>query len=737
MKKQTAYLFWILLLTFGLMILILSAQILTGSNIRRLKRGNSEAAVTFTLNNRLQELVNLSFELEAKLSAPGNRTRDNFSLKDSIAMLEKDARSLPDFFTDGDIGTSMKELYILCQKQVTLFYDVSGQLAGDRVKKGLAAADTLRKSHLSDSVYTKARSVKIKLEEQLQETMNKNTDASERLSFYYRLLAVFAITAVLILATIIIQHTMRQVRLINKLEEATAAAEHSAAVKEQFLANMSHEIRTPLNAITGFSRLLQQSKLNPDQQQYAQVIEEASGNLIHIVNDILDISSIEAGKLRISKKFFNLRQLLQTTEHIFSEAASSKQLEYIQFINSDVPPYLKGDPDRLTQMLTNLISNAIKFTSTGYVKTIVHLAGMTGEAVKIRFIIEDTGPGIPPEKLDAIFQRFEQLESGKGSLTKGTGLGLSIVKNLAEIMGGNVSVKSNVGKGSIFLLEIPFEITQNHKSLNEAEDKEVFMGDKKFENARVLVADDNKINQLLIIQILKKARITPVIVSNGQEAIEAVGKMSFSLVLMDIQMPLMNGYTATKVIRANGFDKLPVVAMTAYTMPGEREKCMAAGMTDYIAKPIDFARLKQILHQYCLNMEETAGEGTDNTSSMNEFLLNLSGGDKKFAYAILEQIRKELPYIYTALAEIEAKNDYPKLKSLCHKLISTFSPLGVNTPVMRVVTQINNSYPKNEDLEITKVVSWLLEELGKFEILVEQMILQFRQKNRENILHYE
>ncbi|MFN8289266.1 MAG: ATP-binding protein [Chitinophagaceae bacterium] len=725
MKKQTAYLFWILLLTFGLMILVLSAQILTGNNISRLKRGNKDAAVTFTLNNRLQELVNLSFELDAKLSSPSTRINNINSIKDSLKMLERDAGLLPDFFSAGSIGMNMMELYKVAGRQIRLGNEVVEQFATGGIKKAAAPADSLRRAHLSDTIYVKARTLKIKLEEQLQETMSRNTDTSARLSLYNKLLAIVAIAAVLILATIIIQHTMRQTKLIGRLEIATSEAKHSASVKEQFLANMSHEIRTPLNAITGFSRLLQQSKLSYDQQQYVHVIEEASGNLIHIVNDILDISSIEAGKLRISKRFFNLGQVLQTTEYIFSEAAAAKQLEYRQLIGAAVPMHLKGDPDRLTQLLTNLISNAVKFTSRGYVRTTVETVKTAGETVILRFLVEDTGAGIPKEKLDLIFQRFEQLDSDKSNVTKGTGLGLSIVKNLTELMGGTIGVKSEPGQGSVFSLEIPFEKAPHPAAPEEVNEDRVVAGNENYNGAIVLLADDNKVNQLLLAHILKTTGIDYVIVSNGQEALEAISKTEFSLVLMDIQMPVMDGYAATKAIREKGLAGLPVVAMTAYAMPGEKEKCISAGMTDYISKPIDFVKLKETLRKYCRKksiQKESSEEALYNTG----FLLNLSGGDKELAQSILENIESELPEIYTQLGEIERHGDHDRLGILCHKLISTFSPLGIDTPIMRIIKSINNDHTKIKGVKITQLVSLLLGELGKFEIQIGEILSQFR-----------
>lgn len=726
MKKNASYLFWILLLAFVLMLLVASAQWLTGNNISRLKQGNRNAATTFTLNNRMQELVNLSFELDKKLSSPASRIKNIGTLSDSLNMLSKNAGQLQHSFVKGQIEYTISELNKYAGRQAQAGRKLLEYFISGNKEQAAKITDSIRNLHMSDSIYTKARFLKTKLEEDLQETMSRNAVASSRLSYYNRVLAIVAITAVLLLATIIINHHLRQIKLISQLEETTAAARKLAAVKEQFLANMSHEIRTPLNGIAGFSRLLQQTDLTGEQLQYASIIEESSGNLLHIVNDILDISKIEAGKLRIEKKYFNLGRVLQTMEYIFAEAAAEKKLEYRQEISKDVPLHLKGDPERLKQLLMNLVNNAVKFTRKGFVKTTVSLAVNRDGKVVVQFMVEDTGTGIAADKLQVIFRRFEQLETGKQEVTKGTGLGLSIVKNLTELMGGQVSVQSEPGKGSLFTLLLPFETAENLQDAKEVTAvmlPEIKAGD--YNGVKVLVVDDNKVNQLLLSQTLRILGINSTIAQNGLQAIEVIEKNSFALVLMDIQMPVMDGYTAVKEIRRRGYADLPIVAMTAYAMPGENQKCLEAGMNDYMSKPVDFSRLNNLLEKYC--KQEPVFYPFDEEDDLvdSEYLLKLAGGDAVFAKKILVEIKKQIPAVINQLQEMKAKGNSEGVKALCHNLVSTFSPLGTDTPVMRKIKQINDEYPKNEVAVITDFSSQLIDEVGNFENRIEQLILQF------------
>lgn len=680
------------MLAFGLMILIVSAQVLTRQNINGLKKGNREAVITFTINNRLQELVNLCFELETKVINSGSRTANNQALVDSLTMLGYNASVLEQINLNEETTFRFSRLNRFISQQI----ESSLRVLQLPPVSGQRSIDSLKKMQLADSVYATALSIQKYLEKDLQTTLNNNTDVSSSLSAYNRTLAIIAIAAVLILCTIIINRHLRQVQLISALEKATETATQSALVKEQFLANMSHEIRTPLNAIKGFSRLISQTKLNREQEQYAAIIEDASGSLIHIVNDILDISKIEAGKLRIEIKEFNLTKILQNVEYMFLNAAAEKQLKYFQQVSDNVPALLKGDAERLAQILINLVSNGIKFTRAGFVNTIVSLKKEDDEKVWIEFQVKDSGEGIPDRKQELIFKRFEQLDSNNERVVQGTGLGLSIVKNLVELMNGTISVFSEQGKGSVFTVLLPFEKI-NQSLPGQKKEIAASLTSPYYTGTSVLVAEDNKINQLLLKHTLASLGILADIVSNGQEALEAVAQKTFDLVLMDIQMPVMSGYDTISVMRNKMQLQTPVVAMTAYTMPGEKEKCLAAGMNDYIAKPVDFSELVKVLELFLKSERtETVINGTAE-KIQGDFLLQLSGGDRNMARRILEEIRDEIPNTTRQLTNLKGKPDLNELNIICHHMISTFAPIGNETPVMKKIQQLRNAEYNQEN----------------------------------------
>lgn len=688
MKKRIGYLFWILLLAFGLMLLITAAQLLAKKNISGLKKGNREAAITFTINNRLQDLINLSFELESKISNPVRPLAYRQSLLDSLAMLGYNTTVLKGLDLNKEAANRFEYLSHFIDKQVSLSTQTLQYIKEAKPDNSKMVIDSIRAMRLADSVYSIALTIEKYLEKDLQATISNNTRVSSRLTAYNKILAIIAITAVLILGTIIINRHVKQVQLISDLEKAKTEAQRLAGVKEQFLANMSHEIRTPLNAIKGFTRILSQTKLSPEQQQYTGIISDASNNLVYIVNDILDISKIEAGKLRIEEKEFSLQRVLHTIEYMFLNAADEKKLEFHQQVKEDVPLHLKGDPDRLSQIIVNLVSNAIKFTRAGYVSIVVSKVKEVDGKVWVMFNVEDTGPGIPDNKKETIFQRFEQLNLGNDDVTKGTGLGLSIVKSLAEMMHGSITLSSEPGKGSVFSVILPFSKVAEIESIVTEQDEFQETGNHLKYDAAVLVVEDNKVNQLLLRHTLEQWGISVSMALNGSEALELVDEKKFDLVLLDIQMPVMDGYETIRRMRSEIKMSTPVIAMTAYAMPGEKEKCMQAGMNDYLSKPVDFAKMDELLKNFLqsnVRKEINSGKGKN---GQENFLLQLAGGDHGIAQKILLEIKKEIPIVLEKIKVFQQKNSSRGLDGVLHSMVSTFSPLGNETPVMIKINQL-------------------------------------------------
>jgi signal transduction histidine kinase/FixJ family two-component response regulator len=705
MKYRFSYFFWILLLALGLMLVILAAQIFTSRNINGLKAGNKEAAITFTINNSLQEIVNISFALEARLSRNLSGKPEFSPLKDSLTVIGYNASVLQKLNLDTETSRLFTELNYFIRRQVALSYkSIDAIETGNTILKN-QLTDSLLRLGLSDSIYNTAVIIGKQLEKKLQATLNQNTEASRKLSDLNKILALVAIAAILILGTIIINRHLRQLQLIRDLEKASDEVHKSAMIKEQFLANMSHEIRTPLNAIKGFSRLMLQTPLTTEQKQYADIMQSSSNTLLQLVNDILDISKIEAGKMVIEKKEFDLFKLLQTLEFMFGNAASEKELQFSCVATNSVPQYLVGDEDRLYQVLINLVSNAIKFTSNGFVSVSVSPLNEKTEGLWLEFNVADSGIGIAPDKQQVVFERFHQVNDNAEAPQQGTGLGLAIVKNLSVLMGGDVIVKSRQGEGSVFTVRLPLDrITDEKLPGVETEPKKA--PDIRFSKAAILVAEDNKVNQLLVLHMLQEYGIDPVFRENGSEVMELLSKGSFDLLLLDIQMPVMDGYKTIQEIRGKDIS-MPVVAMTAYVMPGEKEKCLAAGMNDYLAKPIEEQELQAVLMKYLSkHIVMSAFPGKDETR--NEFLLNLAGGDKKMAILILNEVKQQLPGEINKLQQVISTGDTGDLPTICHHLLSTISPLGDNTDTVNKIASIQQALLENKETE--KVIH-LAEEL--------------------------
>jgi hypothetical protein len=377
--------------------------------------------------------------------------------------------------------------------------------------------------------------------------------------------------------------------------------------KSQFLANISHEIRTPMNAIIGFSEVLREEELTEEQHHHVNIIRESAQNLLQLINDILDLSKIEAGKINIEVIDCDLNQLLAVIESLMRPKTKEKELDFAILQCSELPAKIKTDSVRVRQCLINLIENAIKFTKQGHVYMNVSMEYIEG-APYIRFDIEDTGIGISEDKQEIIFEAFSQADGSTTRKYGGTGLGLSITKELTELLGGRLKIKSTEGKGSVFSFIIPANIdVASQKMMNKYdlinEFREELEKPKSSKlSGKILVAEDSHTNQILIELLLKKLGLEVAIVEDGQQAVEKAGEQEFDLIFMDIQMPNMNGYEAAKALRKKGYSK-PIVALTAYAMTGDDKKCYKAGCDAYLTKPIDQKKMMQILEKF-LSAEE-------------------------------------------------------------------------------------------------------------------------------------
>lgn len=386
------------------------------------------------------------------------------------------------------------------------------------------------------------------------------------------------------------QDITERIQMENELKDAKEKALDSVKFKEQFLASMSHEIRTPLNTILGFTDLLVESKLDSQQTEYVELIHTSGQNLLVIINDILDLSKIEAGKMTFESIDFNLPQMLNKLKDMFQPKATPKGIKLGFYLSEVLPEFVKGDPTRLSQIFNNLLSNAFKFTEKGEVSISAEVLIRDTDSARIEFLVSDTGIGIAEDKLDTIFESFTQASGDTSRKYGGTGLGLTIVKSLAELQGGEVSVMSRVGKGTTFRVVLPLKLGERQELPKQKAERT----DYKLGKVKVLIAEDNKINQLLAKKVLDNWNFDSEIAENGKIAIEMLSEKYFDIVLMDIQMPEMDGYETTAYIRTQmkpPFREIPILAMTAHAAASEAKACIDAGMNDYISKPFDSQEL--------------------------------------------------------------------------------------------------------------------------------------------------
>jgi signal transduction histidine kinase/DNA-binding response OmpR family regulator len=490
----------------------------------------------------------------------------------------------------------------------------------------------------------------------------------------------------------------------EKLIAAKALAEQSKMVKEQFLASMSHEIRTPLNAILGFQELLKETPLTAEQKEYVESIDFAGKNLLVIINDILDLSKIEAGKFVFEETEFNLDEIIRSVIELVEYRSYEKNLSLSLDIDPAIPEYLMGDSARLSQILLNLIGNAIKFTDKGQVSIRTYLMEESPADVKCKFVITDTGIGIPKEKIRMIFERFAQASSDTTRKYGGTGLGLTIVQQLVELQGGKIEVESTEGKGSAFSFYLKFRKSAHVTS--QAFEKEARFSSNSDIKYRVLLAEDILLNQRLVQKIMMKWDYKLDIANNGAEAIEKLKKNDYDIILMDIQMPEIDGYTATQMVRKmqDPLKKnIPIIAITAHASNSEAEKCINLGMNAYISKPFNARNLKKIILQLMSRTKPESNKLLDQSKVHDshfslDYLTEHADGDKEFIIEMITLFLKDVPAALNSLWKaIDARN-YEEIKTYAHSMKGLFLTLGINETGL-VIKSIEKDAEKKVPIE--------------------------------------
>ncbi|MDB5272341.1 MAG: hypothetical protein JWO58_708 [Chitinophagaceae bacterium] len=506
-----------------------------------------------------------------------------------------------------------------------------------------------------------------------------------------------------------------------ELRDAKETAEKSVEAKEHFLSNMSHEIRTPMNAVLGFTELLIDTPLNPEQKDFVEAIQTSGKNLMSIINDILDYSKIEAGMMTMEEVSMSIRSIFSSLSVLFSQKKDDKKIKLHFETDSSIPENLSGDPTRLTQIIINLVSNAIKFTEKGYVHVSATLIKKDNGIAQIKFMVEDTGIGISEEQLSAVFERFNQGSNDTTRKYGGTGLGLSIVKRLVELQGGEIHVESILGKGSTFVFTLPL------KELNEEDVHLQAKHSVKDTNAfklalHILLVEDNIINQKLAEKHLHNFGFTVDIAGNGKIAVEKLQQSTYDLVLMDMQMPEIDGYEAANIIRKNLKLTVPIIAMTAHAMTGEKEKCLAIGMNDYISKPFKPAELYQKIIEQVTPSDEPAKslpvmKATPSSKNIDlTDLREMSDNNREFIQEMLELFVTEMKdHLVQLHAAIEEEN-YSQTEYLSHKIKSSITMVGMDHAMLDVLSDMEHLAKANKGKDLLQQLFIRFEKISQLAI---------------------
>ncbi len=493
-----------------------------------------------------------------------------------------------------------------------------------------------------------------------------------------------------------------QKELELKLYDAREAAEQSAMAKELFLANMSHEIRTPMNAILGMTRQLTKTEVTSKQRLYLDTINKAADHLMVVINDILDISKIEAGKLSLEHIGFKVDEVIRHCITVMSLRAEEKGLRLLNDTSGEKFPVFMGDPHRLTQVLLNLISNAVKFTEKGYVMVACKLQPGHNGWQTIVLSVTDTGIGMEEAFLENLFQKFTQEEKTTARKYGGTGLGMSISKQLVELMNGSIEVKSKKGVGSSVIITLPFatgtmaDIPEEHRKVT---DISILSGKK------ILLAEDNEMNRLVANTVLSGTGAIITEAENGEEAVHLLSREKFDLVLMDMQMPVMDGLEATEKIRADIDKHIPIIALTANAIKGEGERCHDAGMNDFISKPFEEEELVQVLCHWL------SQPGSNNSNITNETLMQqeikklydlaslsrISRGNTAFIKKMIGLFRQQVPQSVQDMKAALQENDFEKLRSIAHKIKPAVDNMGI-TSLYNVIRDIEKNAGEAPDV---------------------------------------
>ncbi len=506
--------------------------------------------------------------------------------------------------------------------------------------------------------------------------------------------------------------------LMNTIE----VKEGSAKIKEQFLANMSHEIRTPIHGIISLTQFVLNTSISEEQKKYLDLIRKSADTLLVIVNDILDLSKIDSGKLVFEETPFSIKDTLQTAVASFIPKTTEKNIELKTEVSKNLPDTLAGDPVRLTQIINNLLGNAVKFTDKGSVRIVVNTLEQNSTHIVLEFRISDTGIGIPAHKIDSIFESFTQAGDDITRKYGGTGLGLTITKQLIERQNGSIHVESIANEGTTFIFHIPYKICIENNQEIVKEKKNIIHLPSEL---KVLIAEDHDINRFIIEKMFKEWGLTPTFAITGVEAVKAAKEQIFDVILMDIEMPDMNGYRATEIIRAElpyPNNTVPIIAMTGHAMAGEKEKCIGIGMNDYLSKPFKPEDLKQriadltgksVINNTPDKQAQSAVTAAKETAPIAEtsvgsrplinlgFLKEISENNDQFFVEFIQMFLQNTPASISEIENAISNQNWEAIRQAAHKMKPSFNYVGLKE-LSGISAKIEDLAKRNEDMEMIK-----------------------------------
>lgn len=512
-----------------------------------------------------------------------------------------------------------------------------------------------------------------------------------------------------------------------KAENAMLKAEDAVKAKQQFLSNMSHEIRTPMNSILGFTKVILKTELTAKQKEYLSAIKLSGDAMIVLINDILDLAQVDSGKMVFEETPFRLSNSISSMLHLFETKIQEQNLRLVQEYDKRIPAVILGDAIRLHQIFINLVSNAVKFTSKGKIVFSTRLVREDKENIVIEFAISDTGIGISPENRELIFDNFQQATNSTSRLYGGTGLGLAIVKKLVESQGGQINVYSVLGEGTTFSFSLNFKKT-NKKAKQDVEYLEV---DQTIQNIKVLVVEDIPLNQLLMKALLDEFGFEREFAENGRIAIEMLENNEYDVILMDLQMPEMNGFEATTYIREVLKLSTPIIALTADVTTVDFKKCIAIGMNDYIAKPVD----ERILYSKIVNLVSNQAEQEEiDLNSTKEIVIELersinleyldrcTRSNVGLMSEMISIYLEQTPPLIALMKKSLIEKDWASLGAASHKMIPSFSIVGMSAEYEEMAVKIQDfANSQHEEEEISDM-------LDKLEVVCEQAYGELREE---------